>query len=74
MLKPSLFIAALLSAQSVAAQPVWQDTIEIAAGPGEKGPWRQNQSRYRYVDDPAVSAGADGGIAVAWVVHARKDV
>lgn len=57
-----------------AGPPVWQTGVEIASGPGEKGPWQQNESRYRYVDDPAVSIGADGGMAVAWVDQARKDV
>lgn len=52
----------------------WRDPIEVAQGRGERGPWRQNESRYDYVDDPAVAIDAQGGIAVAYVDEARKDV
>jgi hypothetical protein len=47
---------------------------EIAAGGGERGPWRQNDSRYDYVDDPAVAIDDEGRAAVAWVDQGRKDV
>lgn len=53
---------------------VWQGGTEIAVGGGERGPWRQNESRYHYVDDPAVAFDERGGVAVAWVDQARKDV
>ncbi|MGQ0545181.1 MAG: sialidase family protein [Betaproteobacteria bacterium] len=53
---------------------LWQSGTEIAVGGGERGPWRQNESRYDYVDDPAVAVGARGEVAVAWVDQARKDV
>ncbi|MDQ9170446.1 sialidase family protein [Oxalobacteraceae bacterium R-40] len=52
----------------------WQAIEEIAAGNGEKGSWRQNDSRYDYVDDPAVAMDERGNIAVAWVEQKRKDV
>jgi hypothetical protein len=58
-----------------AAQPVdWREARLIATGPGVKGPWRQNESRYDYVDDPAVAVQRDGSILVAWVDQAAKDV
>jgi hypothetical protein len=53
---------------------VWQGVEEIAAGRGEKGPWRQNDSRYDYVDDPAVAIDDQGNMAVVWVDQKRKDV
>ena len=53
---------------------LWQGGTEIAVGGGERGPWRQNESRYHYVDDPAVAIDGRGGVAVAWVDQARKDV
>jgi hypothetical protein len=70
----ALFLA--LTLFSLAAPPVvlWQGSTEIAAGRGEKGPWRQNDSRYDYVDDPAVAMDDRGRLAVAWVEQARKDV
>ena len=52
----------------------WQDSIQIATGRGERGPWQQNASRYDYVDDPTVALDEHGGIAVVWVEQARKDV
>jgi hypothetical protein len=47
---------------------------EIATGGGERGPWRQNDSRYDYVDDPAVAIDEQGRAAVAWVDQRGKDV
>jgi len=72
-------IAAILfsaSFSSYAADPpvAWQGAVDIAAGRGEKGPWRQNDSRYDYVDDPAVALDDRGRMVVAWVEQARKDV
>ena len=52
----------------------WQGSTDISAGRGEKGPWRQNDSRYDYVDDPAIAMDSGGRIAAAWVEQARKDV
>jgi hypothetical protein len=68
------FVLLLIVATRAAAQPEWQGVTEIAAGGGERGPWRQNQSRYDFVDDPAVAIDAEGGIAIAWVDQKRKDV
>lgn len=52
----------------------WQPVVEIATGAGQRGPWRQNESRYDFVDDPAVALGPDGVAAVAWVDQSRKAV
>lgn len=52
----------------------WQPPLEIARGGGTKGPWRQNDSRFDYVDDPSVALAADGSAAVVWVDHRDKDV
>lgn len=53
---------------------VWHGSTEIAAGPAERGPWQQNESHYRYVDDPTVAMDAHGRVAFAWVDQATKDV
>lgn len=53
---------------------VWHGSTDIAIGRGERGPWRQNDSRFDYVDDPAVALDNSGRIALAWVEQARKDV
>lgn len=56
------------------ASIVWRGATEIAHGRGERGPWRQNDSRYDYVDDPAVAIDSGGRIALAWVEQGKKDV
>ncbi|MCC2958019.1 glycoside hydrolase [Massilia sp. IC2-477] len=52
----------------------WLPVVEIAAGGGTKGPWRQNDSRYDYVDDGTVAFTPDGKLAVAWADQRRKEV
>lgn len=49
-------------------------SIEVASGPAYQGPWRMNQSDFRYVDAPAAAVDHEGGIAVAWVDQRRRDV
>jgi hypothetical protein len=66
-----LAIAALAAVPSPLA---WEPAIEVASGRAERGPWRQSESRFDYVDDPAVAVDAEGGVAVAWVDQARKAV
>jgi hypothetical protein len=56
------------------ASLVWLGSTEIAAGGGARGPWRMNESHYDYVDDPSVTIDERGGVLVAWVDQARKDV
>lgn len=75
----NLVFAALVAVGSAAVNaappPVaWQGTTEIAVGRAEQGPWRQNESRYDYVDDATVAIDGTGGIAVAWVDQKHKAV
>lgn len=63
-----------LLAAATAATIAWQGVTEIATGPGERGAWRQNESRYDFVDDPAVAIDAAGSVALVWVDQKRKDV
>lgn len=71
-----LFLAALLigSAYVVAAPVSWHGATEVARGPGEKGAWQQNDSRYRYVDDPAVTIDSLGNVSIAWADQSRKSI
>jgi hypothetical protein len=67
----------LLAAPSLAAASlpiVWQGSTEVAQGRGERGPWRQNESAYDYVDDPTVALDDRGDALVAWVDQGRKEV
>lgn len=57
-----------------AAGIVWQPPVEIARGGGERGPWQQSQSNFRFVDDPAVAYNTRGDLAVAWVEQQRRAV
>jgi hypothetical protein len=56
------------------ASLMWLGSTDIAAGPAERGPWQQNESHYRYVDDPAVAIDARGRPAFVWVDQTTKDV
>ncbi len=52
----------------------WSGPVVIANGRGERGAWQQNDSHYRYVDDPAVALTRDGTAIVAWVEQTWRDV
>jgi hypothetical protein len=52
----------------------FRDPIEVDRGPALAGPWRMNESEFRYVDDPSVAVHEDGTLAVVWVDNERKDV
>lgn len=74
-LSASLLALGLAASAAEPPSPVaWQGAVEVAAGRGERGPWRQNDSRYDYVDDPTTAVDERGEIAVAWVDQARKEV
>lgn len=64
----------LCACTSSAAEIGWRAPLEIARGAGERGAWRQNESRYDFVDDPTVAWSPRGELAVAWVDQRRKDV
>lgn len=69
-----LVVIWITSASTGAASLNWHGITEVAHGPGEKGPWQQNDSRYRYVDDPAVLVDTEGNVSVAWVNQSVKGV
>ena len=74
-----LALAALLGLPSgVRARPEpvleWTSPVELARGAGVRGPWQQNESRYDFVDDPALALRDDGSMVAAWVDQRRKAV
>lgn len=71
-----VLLAAASSCAPAGEQPAitWEPSVEIATGGGQRGPWRQNESEYDYVDDPAVALDANGAAAVAWVDQRHRDV
>ena len=70
---PALLLAGMRGAPG-AGEPTWLAPIELASGGGAKGPWRQNDSRYDYVDDGTAVFLPGGALAVAWVDQRRKEV
>jgi hypothetical protein len=52
----------------------WTHSVTVASGEGYQGPWRMNDSDFRYVDAPTVAVGEEGSVAVAWVDQAEKEV
>lgn len=52
----------------------WQAPRTLATGEAWQGPWRMNESDFRYVDDPSVAIAADGTVAITWVDQANKAV
>jgi hypothetical protein len=54
--------------------PSWLPVVDVAKGGGIKGPWRQNDSHYDYVDDGTAVFLPGGALAVAWVDQRRKEV
>jgi len=70
-----LLACLLLAAASTWAVEIrWQAPLEIARGAGERGAWQQSDSRYDFIDDPAVAWSPRGELAVAWVDQRRKAV
>lgn len=84
MLRPLPLALALAFPPAAAPLPVdtpaapdslaWQGVVEIAAGRGDKGPWRQSDSRYDYVDDATVALRPGGATLLAWVDQKSRDV
>lgn len=67
-------LALLVHAPATPSGIAWTSSIEVAHGPAERGPWQQNESRFRYVDDGTVVLGAGGDTHIAWVDQSSKDV
>ncbi|GAB6060025.1 sialidase family protein [Desulfonatronum parangueonense] len=52
----------------------WDDPIEVAEGEAFRGPWKMNESDWRFVDDPSVALTEDGQAGVVWIDQARQDL
>jgi hypothetical protein len=53
---------------------VWNEPIDVAAGAAYRGPWRMNDSDWRFVDDPSVALAEDGTAGVVWTDHVEQDL
>jgi hypothetical protein len=70
----ALALLSTSSALPASFQVAWHDALTVASGDAHVGPWRMNQSDFRYVDDPSVALGNDGQAAVVWVDQASQAV
>ena len=52
----------------------WDEPVQVASGDAHRGPWRMNESDWRFVDDPTVAMNDSGVVAIAWADHARQDI
>jgi hypothetical protein len=52
----------------------FRPAVKVASGPAHRGPWKMNESDYRWVDDPAVAMTRDGEVLVAYADQSRKNV
>ncbi len=52
----------------------WREPVIVASGEAYQGPWRMNESDFRYVDAPAADFRPDGSLALVWVEQSRRDV
>jgi len=52
----------------------WNEPVTAATGRGRRGPWRMNDSDFRYVDDPSADVMDDGTVGLAWVDQADQNI
>jgi len=65
----------VLAAPDGAPLPLqWETPVKVAEGQAFRGPWRMNESDFRYVDDPAVAITDQGYIALAWVNQEEQNL
>lgn len=75
---PGLVTGVLLAAapQTGDASPgtTWSEPHEVAAGEAFRGPWRMNDSEFRYVDDPSAAFDADGDLGLVWADQEAQEI
>lgn len=65
---------AMIAVKAGSSEMTWEEPIKVASGEAHQGPWRMNESDFRYVDDPTVAITEEGAVGVAWVDQSRKDI
>ncbi|MGF1527892.1 MAG: sialidase family protein [Candidatus Competibacterales bacterium] len=68
-----LSLPPLAVSDRIVAEVRWSAPVAVASAAAHRGPWRMNQSDFRFVDDPAVAMSGEY-LALAWVNQAEKDV
>ncbi len=52
----------------------WDERAEVARGEAHRGPWRQNESEFHFVDDPTAAIDGEGRVGVVWANQAALDI
>ncbi|MCC5788369.1 MAG: exo-alpha-sialidase [Opitutales bacterium] len=52
----------------------WEEPVVVDEGEAFIGPWRMNESDFRYVDDPTAVLRESGEVGMVWVDQSRQDV
>ncbi|MFP4315082.1 MAG: sialidase family protein [Desulfovibrionales bacterium] len=73
LLTAALF-AAPLSARTGKPGVTWGEWIEVAEGEAYRGPWRMNESDWRFVDDATVAITEQGSVGVVWADQEKQDL
>jgi hypothetical protein len=60
--------------EQAAGGVAWSGPVPVDRGGGYAGPWRMNDSKFYYVDDPSVDVLDSGHTGVIWVDNRRQDV
>ena len=68
------FILVSFADPANSAGVIWVKPIEVASGDAYQGPWRMNESRFHYVDDPTLDIDGEGNVGVAWADQSRQDI
>lgn len=58
----------------VSPNEMWAPPIQVASSAAYRGPWRMNESDWRFVDDPTAALGVDGTVGVVWTDHVAQDL
>jgi hypothetical protein len=66
----ALFVAGWAQAAGI----TWGEPIEVARGEAVRGPWRMNDSDWRFVDDPSVALTDQGHTGIVWADHSRQEI
>lgn len=74
LLVSAALLATPFSKAAGSSKIAWGKRIEVAKGEAYRGPWRMNESRWYFVDDPTAAMTEQGDAGVAWADHARKDI
>lgn len=52
----------------------WDEKVEVVSGSALRGPWRMNESDWRYVDDASVIVAENGATAIVWGNQQEQDI